>query len=100
MQQVAESQLDAGKKPPVQEVFINLKVIYNGQVFDQRYNLNNPLRVVFNRAIEHFGISQGDAQNLGLFHNNNLLQLDQKIHEANLPGNAELILRPLRQSGG
>ncbi len=79
----------------VSEVFVELRVVFNGQPKEFRANVHQPLRPVFQRALAEFGVQPTQPDEYGLFleGQNQPLELDRKIEDLNLPENAVLILQ-------
>lgn len=60
--------------------FIVLKVITPGEDIQERFNLHQPVRVVFNRALQAVG-GAGHADQFTLEYRDQVLELDRTIGE-------------------
>jgi hypothetical protein len=79
----------------VTENFVDLKIVFNGQPFDQQVNVHQPLRPVFERSLAHFGLQPAQPEEYGLFFGDppTPLDLGSKIQDLNLPAGAVLLLQ-------
>lgn len=60
--------------------FITLKVVTTGEDLEERFNVNQPLQVVFNRALQAVG-GGGNRDQFTLEYQDQPLDLNRKIEE-------------------
>jgi len=77
------------------DVFVEVRVVYNGQPKDFRANVHQPLRPIFQRALAEFDVRPAQPDEYGLFlqGESQPLDLDRKIDDLHLPQDAVLTLQ-------
>lgn len=88
----------ATRKP--EDVKFQVQFEYNGDLFPRKVTSKQKIEAAWRRALAHFGIRPGDAQELALFRDGNEIDRTRTFGEAGIVADSVLRISPRVQRAG